>query len=498
MRLTADIDTRPDGVIWGLQRRLLWLLLLPLGLVGLVSFWLHFQSAGTIALQQDQQLLRLVPLLADSVVVSQVSDAPADGLAAPGALGLALLLAPPVDEFLKDREGVAAYAIREASGRHVLGDEWLPTVLPSTDEAEYLSVVEGGITYRVVAQRSANAAGDLIVMLADGSDARQRWLDTVLLKVLLPNLLLLLAIAVVVTWAVARALRPLIDLKQAVERRSPRDLSPIEADSAPAEVQPLVSSLNRLFALVNAQSEAQRRFVADAAHQLRTPLAGLQAQVEAWAQVARGVEAGEHLSLRVDQVQRLRDATRRTSQLANQLLALSRADALSADAQPLQQVDLKDLCENILGLYLDAAAAKGLDLGLDCQPAQTRGHAWLLRELLINLMDNAVKYTPDGGRITLRCGQGRLNGAEQAWVGVEDDGPGIPEHERERVLQRFYRLPASVGEGNGLGLAIADEIARAHHTHLQLGQGPKGRGLSVRVVFAAALGGQTARNAVRE
>lgn len=498
MHPTTDSATRPDGVIWGLQRRLLWLLLLPLGLVGLVSFWLHFQSAGTTALQQDQQLLRLVPLLADSVVVSQAGDAPADGLSAPGSLGLALLLAPPVDEFLKDREGVAAYAVREASGRHVLGDAWLPTVLPSTDEAEYLSVVEGGITYRVVAQRSANAAGDLIVMLADGSDARQHWLDTVLLKVLLPNLLLLLAIAVVVTWAVARALRPLIDLKQAVERRSPRDLSPIEADSAPAEVQPLVSSLNRLFALVNAQSEAQRRFVADAAHQLRTPLAGLQAQVEAWAQAARGVEAGEHLSLRVDQVRRLRDATRRTSQLANQLLALSRADALSADAQPLQQVDLKDLCENILGLYLDAAAAKELDLGLDCQPAQTRGHAWLLRELLINLMDNAVKYTPDGGRITLRCGQGRLNGAEQAWVGVEDDGPGIPEHERERVLQRFYRLPAALGEGNGLGLAIADEIARAHRTHLQIGQGPNGRGLAVRVAFPAAPVGLTARNAVRE
>ena len=489
---TSEAGARPEGVIWGLQRRLMLLLLLPLGLVGLVSFWLHYQSAGTAALQQDQQLLRLVPLLADSVVVTHSADAAPPALAPGDAPGLALLLAPPVDEFLKDREGFAAYAIREASGRHVLGDAWLPTVLPSTDGAEFLSVVEGGITYRVAAQRYAIAAGDLIVMLADGSDARQHWLDNLLVRVLLPNLLLLVVAAVAVTWAVARALRPLIDLKQAVERRSPRDLSPIDADSAPAEVRPLVSSLNRLFALVNVQSEAQRRFVADAAHQLRTPLAGLQAQVEAWAQAARSMGTGDLLSLRVDQVQRLRDATRRTSQLANQLLALSRADALSADAQPLHQVDLKDLCENILALYLDAAAAKGIDLGLESQPAQTRGHAWLLRELLINLVDNAVKYTPDGGCITLRCGQEHVAGAELAWIAVEDDGPGIPDDERDRVLQRFYRLQGSAGEGNGLGLAIADEIARAHHTQLQLRTGPTGRGLCVRVAFAAAPGPQTA------
>lgn len=475
----------PEGVIWGLQRRLLVLLMLPLGLVGMVSVFIHYQSAGTAALQQDQQLLRLVPLLADSVVVTQGSDVAPEALASGEAHGLALLLAPPVDEFLKEREGFAAYAIREANGRHVLGDAWLPTVLPATDGSEYLSVVEGGITYRVVAQRSSATAGNLIVMLADGSDARQQWLDTVLLRVLLPNLLLLVVAAVAVTWAVARALRPLMALKQAVERRSPRDLSPIDAYSAPVEVRPLVSSLNRLFELVNAQTEAQRRFVADAAHQLRTPLAGLQAQVEAWAQASRSLGSGDLMSLRVEQVQRLRDATRRTSQLANQLLALSRADAVSADAQPLQQVDLQGLCEEILALYLDAAAEKNMDLGLESAPAQTRGHAWLLRELLINLVDNAVKYTPAGGRITLRCGLENAAPGAGAWIEVEDDGPGIPGDEQGRVLQRFYRLPGSLGEGNGLGLAIADEIARAHHTQLQFAPGAQGRGLRVRLDFAA-------------
>ncbi len=161
-------------------------------------------------------------------------------------------------------------------------------------------------------------------------------------------------------------------------------------------------------------------------------------------------------------------------------------------------MDLKDLCETILALYLDAAAAKHIDLGLESQPAQTHGHAWLLRELLINLVDNAIRYTPEGGHVTLRCGQAVVDGVERAWMGVEDDGPGIPPEERERVLQRFYRLPGVTSEGNGLGLAIADEIARAHHTQLQLSTAPGGRGLCLRVSFVAAATRQGAADAVRK
>lgn len=489
MRLPERVDL-PRGVLWGLQRRLLVLLLLPLGVVGMLSFFLHYQSAGNIARQQDQRLEKLVPLLGDSVVVSSLSDDTPPEQGAHALLdespGLVLLLAPPVEEFLKENEGFATYAILDANGRPLLGATWLPTILPSTSGPEFLSVVEDGITYRVVAQRSNTRAGDLILMLADGSDARQQWLDSVLSRVLLPNLVLLAFSAAGVTWAVSRAMRPLLELKLAVERRSPRDLSPLDQEHAPAEVQPLVRALNRLFGMVNAQSEAQRRFVADAAHQLRTPLAGLQTQVEAWAQASRSATVGDSLALPVEQVRRLRDATRRTSQLANQLLALSRADAASADAQPPQQVDLRELCENILALFLDTAADKQIDLGLEASESQARGHAWLLRELLINLVDNAVKYTPCGGSVTLRCGSTDQDGMQQTWLEVEDDGPGIPPQETERALQRFYRVPGTAGEGNGLGLAIADEIARTHHAQLQLDTGTNGRGLRVRLTLEAA------------
>ena len=480
-------------MIGGLQRRLLITLLATIAIIGSVSVFFHYQSAGTAALQQDQRLMRLVPLLADSVVVPRIARRGAGGLPEPAGVAgdattppeLSLLMAPQVQEFLADRDGLADFGIFNAEGRLLVGAQWLPTLLPTTDDPEFLSVVEAGVTHRVVAQRVATEAGDLIVMIADGSDARQHWLRNVLLRVLLPNLLLFAVAAVVVSWGVARALQPLIELKQAVERRSPRDLSPIDEEQTPAEVRPLVTALNRLFARVNEQSETQRRFVADAAHQLRTPLAGLQAQVEAWAQAVRSMGVGDLLSLRAEQVLRLRDATRNTTQLANQLLALSRTDALRDDEGALEQIDLGELCVGVLDKYLDLASARRIDLGLELQPAQTRGHTWLLRELLINLVDNAVKYTPANGSVTLRCGQGGEGNAACAWIEVEDDGPGIPVAERERVLQRFYRVPGTAAGGHGLGLAIADGIARVHRTHLQLEEGAGGRGLRVKVRFDA-------------
>jgi two-component system, OmpR family, sensor histidine kinase TctE len=145
---------------------------------------------------------------------------------------------------------------------------------------------------------------------------------------------------------------------------------------------------------------------------------------------------------------------------------------------------LKDLCEALLESFLDAATAKGLDLGLEVQPVHVNGHGWLLRELMSNLVDNAIKYTPAGGVVTMRCGmrQGPL-GSPRVYLEVEDDGPGVPEGERGRVMQRFYRVPGSAGEGTGLGLAIADEISRVHRASLTLDTGAQGRGLRVAVVF---------------
>ena len=489
----------------GLQRRLLLLLLLPLGLFALVSIYFDYQTAGSVALQKDQQLLRLIPLLADSVLSPGVDKA--DIKESAKSTTPLLLLAPQIEDFIKERQPSAGFRISNLAGGFLAGELWIDSVVPTTREPEFHSIENKGIIYRIAAQRVQTAAGELIVQLADGSDARQQWVRSIWVKVLLPNLVLVLAAGFVVNWAVTRALKPLNELTDAVESRSPRDLSAIDAQSTPAEVQPLVIALNRLLGLVNDQAEGQRRFVADAAHQLRTPLAGLQAQVEAWAQassmskggktsgnsvnqgVANGVTEGS-VTLSADKIIKLRNATRRTSQLANQLLALSRADALAVAAQPMQLVDLKDLCESILAQQLDAATQKGIDLGLEAEPAQACGHEWLLRELLSNLVDNAVKYTPAGGSVTIRCGvmpslQTLPSQLASAFLEVLDDGPGISANERTKVLERFYRVLGTVGEGNGLGLAIADEIARVHKTQLLLSDAqPAGlgtRGLRVRL-----------------
>jgi two-component system, OmpR family, sensor histidine kinase TctE len=475
-RFAGGSPVRPEraagvlGVTSGLRRRLLVMLIAPLILLTLLNAWFDYRSADSVAAQQDHRLLGLVPLLADSIIARG---------AKPSAPPI-LLLPPALEEFLKGAPEHAAFAISDPEGRVLRGEEWLGEIAPPTQEAEFHSEERLGVTWRIVRQRQRTALGELVVVLADGSDPRQQWARSVLFKVLLPNLALVVAAVFAVRFAVERALRPLLELREAVERRSPRDLSSIDEDASPEEVKPLVQSLNRLFALVNAQAESQRRFVADAAHQLRTPLAGLQAQVEAWAQAANASQAGDGtVRLRAEQVNKLRGATRRTSQLANQLLALSRADARTMHAQPMQRVDLKSLCEDALQSHLDAAVAKRIDIGLDAQDAQVMGHEWLLRELLANIVDNAIKYTTDGGSVTLRCGQ--RNGG--SFLEVEDDGPGVPAAEMGRVVERFYRLRGTEGEGSGLGLAIADEIARVHHSQLVLEAGQHGRGLKVGLAF---------------
>ena len=475
----------------GLQRRLLLLLWVPLTLLACVNTWFDFRSADSAALEQDRQLLSLVPLMADSVVApGKTDDDPP-----------VLLKAPDLEGFLKTRDGFSAFCVTNLTGRVLLGEEWLAAPAPATWEAEFASVEQAGVTYRIVSQRVQTVAGELVVRLADGSDPRQQWLRLVAFKIVLPNLLLMVLAVFSVRWAVKKALRPLLDLKEAVEHRSPQDLSAIDAQASPEEVRPLVQSLNRLFERVNAQAESQRRFVADAAHQLRTPLAGLQAQVEAWAQAVNSPVAAAAwrekyepnptlagnstgsgaILIGSEKINHLRDAVRRTSQLANQLLALSRADARSLDAQPLLRVDLKDLCETLLEIYLDVAAPKQIDLGLDVQAVHVDGHEWLLRELLCNLLDNALKYTPAGGTVTLRCVQ--ATDGTGSFLEVEDNGPGVPPAERHRVLERFYRVPGTDAEGNGLGLAIANEIARVHRSELVIGAGLQGLGTRVTLVF---------------
>jgi two-component system, OmpR family, sensor histidine kinase TctE len=504
----------------GIERRLWLLLLAPMLLIVLTGGWLDYRAAGGVAAQQDRQLLRLAPLLADSVM-----PAPGTGLAntAPSPQ---MLLAPLLAEFLQREDALASFAVADMLGNLVAGEPWLIFSVPATQDAEFHSEEHNGVIFRVMAQRVNTPAGEYVIYLADGSDARQRWLGNLLLRVVAPNALLMIAAAVVLRIGVRLALQPLLQLTRQIEARQPGDLSPIDERHIPQEVRPLVSALNHLLARMDEQADHQRRFVADAAHQLRTPLAALQAQVEAWTQVVLQAPAAHrpaHLSaltpvpapvpalhqrlahpvasdtahpdlteqhpgaltLTAAQLLRFREATRRTTLLANQLLTLSRADAVSVNPADVQRIDLQDLCENVLESRLDDAIAAGIDLGLEVEHVHIAGHAWLLRELLANLVDNALRYAPPSGtHVTLRCG---WLADHAPFMEIEDNGPGIAADHRERALHRFYRCPGTVREGSGLGLAIAAEIALRHRSHVELLDGANGRGLRVRMRFAAPL-----------
>lgn len=299
-----------------------------------------------------------------------------------------------------------------------------------------------------------------------------------------PALLLLLGCALAAYWAARKLLLPWVSLAQSVQARAPHDLSLIAvAADASHDVQAMTKALNRVFARAHAERDSQQRFIADAAHQLRTPLAALQSQVEAWALMAQAAPA-KCIVLPAEQVEQLRKASRRTTQLTNQLLSLSRVESQLGQGEQKERVDLQSLCETLLTSFLDRALAKDLDLGLEAAPAHVTGHEWLLRELISNLLDNAIKYTPRGGHVTLRCGKRRAaENAMRVFLEIEDDGPGVDVGEYARLTQRFYRAPGAGAEGTGLGLAIAQEIAQGHGANLLFSPGAGHQGLKVQLLF---------------
>src|SRR5262249_30600747 len=254
---------------------------------------------------------------------------------------------------------------------------------------------------------------------------------------------------------------------------APRDLRPIDTAAAPEETRPLVTALNGLLNEVDQAAQNQQRFLANAAHQLRTPLAGLRAHTE----LALAQPLPEPVRAQLDQVHQ---ATIRTGRLANQLLALARAEPGGRGSD--SAVDLKSVAEAEADGWVHQALARELDLGFELETAAVRGNEFLLREALANLVHNAIVYSNQGGRVTVRTGA--RNGG--AFIEVEDDGPGIPLVERERVLERFYRVPGTPGTGSGLGLAIVSEIAAGHGAALAISDGGAARGCRVAITFPHA------------
>jgi two-component system sensor histidine kinase TctE len=256
-------------------------------------------------------------------------------------------------------------------------------------------------------------------------------------------------------------------LQARIRARRPDDLSPIDSGQVPEEISPLVRSLNDMLARLSQTIKMQKRFIADAAHQMKTPLAGMRMQSEL--ALRQTSETEIHRSL-----EQLAKSSTAATRLINQLLALARAENQTPEAAPTGLLDLSALAREVLQEWVQLSFTFGIDLGLELlhhpgrpdQPIMVVGNSTMLRELFNNLIDNALRYTPKGGSVTVRLYADAPR--TRATIEVEDTGPGIPISERNHVFDRFYRILGSNTEGSGLGLAIVREIAQQHGAEVDI------------------------------
>ncbi len=366
-------------------------------------------------------------------------------------------------------------------GETVAGEAGLQAPQPAAGRQVYDAQFQG-IPIRMIAYPVATAVGECRVLVAETTRKRDSARREILWTRLASDLLILVVTVQLVWLAVGAALAPLRRLAQQVQTRSGDDLRPLPQGGVPVEVQPLVQALNRLFQVIGDTQDGQRRFIENAAHQLRTPLAGLRGQVELVVAEVRSLLDPAHdgrAAAVAERLQRVQLATQRLTHLANQLLTLARSDRPTHESASRQSVSLPALVDDVVSAHLDAALSRQQDLGAETEPATLRAVSWELRELLSNLIDNAIRYAPVGGRITVRCGVE----SGDPWLEVEDNGPGIPDGERQRVFERFYRLPDSPAGGSGLGLAIVKEIAHLSQGRVDVFDPRHGPGTRIRVTF---------------
>ncbi len=464
--------TPSAGADWSIRRRLLAWLLTPLLLVCAALLAANYvQARHTADLTFDRLLTASILAIADRVTV-------VDGRIEADLPSVALEMLSSTSQ---DR---VFYRIGGPGGAFVTGYRDLPgpaAAVPGRirfDDADYR-----GEPIRVAALARPLAPwgleGEVRVLLAQTRGERDRLTRELVLASALRLLVVVVLAGLITGFGVRAGLAPLAGLQRSIRSRSPTDLSPI-TQPVPREVRTLVDAINQLMERLQASLDAMQRFIADASHQLRTPLAGLQAETE--------LALREHDPAALRQaLARLLAITRRTSRLASQLLSLARA-APQGGAPVLAALDLGTLAAAVTREAVPAALAKDIDLGFEGgAAARVDGDPLLLAELLKNLIDNALRYCPPQARITVRT---RASEARSATLEVEDDGPGIAADQRERVLERFYRPPGTPGEGSGLGLAIVREIAERHGAVLTLADGAGGRGLRVRLDFPAPSGAE--------
>jgi len=458
---------KPERALSLRARLLLWLLV-PLGILALANLGLaHREARRTADMAQDRLLLGSARIIAQQI---QYEDGLLDVAIPPAALEL----------FQSKSQDRVYYRIASSRGALLSGYAELPPPVeaPRPEESVFFQAEVRGEPVRGVAYAqpvfTAPAEGPVIIEVAQTLQdhdqlVRQLWTTT-----LRQDLWTLGLAAVLIGFALRRGLKDILRLRDEVVRRTPGSLEPLRAGPMPQELRPLVEALNGYIQRLDAQMAVRSRFIANASHQLRTPFAVLQTQA------SYGLRSPDP-AVKDETLGAMSEGVRQGTRLVNQLLALSRAEAGGQTHRPGEAVDLAGLAQRVLEEQAPLAQARSIDLGLDRPegPVVVPGSSAMLHELVVNLVDNALRYTPEGGRVTVA-----LRRAEGGPVlAVEDNGPGIPAEDRARVFERFCRLGHDDTPGCGLGLSIVQEVARAAGAEVQLADPAQGPGLVVTVRF---------------
>jgi len=424
----------------GLRQQLLLWILLPLIVVFIGSFLFDY---------------RLAQETANTAYDHSLNNAALDIAAYIQTTGLEpeLHLTPEAEIMLRtDVMDNIFFAIRDTNTNLLAGDADLPVYPESFHEQPvFIDAIYQGEKVRATTRHVIINNNKITITVAETTRERDYASNRILAAIFIPNLLIIAATLLVIYFGVRRGLAPLTHVENQIASRSPHDLRALDIENAPREIQPMLIRLNQLFDSLRIAAAAQQRFLADAAHQLRTPLAGLQTQIELVATEGKYVRNDERLA-------RIEESVERIAHLVTQLLIYAQTEPSASANQIFQPVALHDLAESSASTFIDRALAKNIDLGFEIRPAVTEGIAWMLREALGNLIDNALRYCPAGSTITVRSGIC----SNHPYLTVEDNGPGISVEERDRVFERFYRIPGSIGGGCGLGLPIVQEITQLH------------------------------------
>ncbi|OHC80721.1 MAG: hypothetical protein A3H24_05580 [Rhodoferax sp. RIFCSPLOWO2_12_FULL_60_11] len=450
-------------------RRTLLLVLVPgLLLVGGAEVWQTWRTAvGAANAAYDRSLLGAIKAV--DANISTVS----------GGLGVELPYRM-LEFFELTASGRVYYRVATEDGLVEIGNADLPppprvlvTGRPQFLDASYFDEpVRVGSYSRVLDPPLAGqtAGQRVVIQIAETLESRQAFTRALVLEAVARDLLLLAVAIGLMTLAIGWALRPLTRLRNEVEARSALDLTPIVPIGIPADVLPLVEAINHHVERSRQQTQARQRFVDDASHQLRTPLATLTTQVGFALREAN--PAHQHEALIAIKAQ-LEETVRQT----NQMLALARFD--SAGLRP-EILDASELVEKTTREWWMEAREHGIDLGFepDSEPLRVLGEAALLKEAMSNLLHNAIRYTPRGGQVTVQL----THSAGKGVITVVDNGPGMPLEELARAGDRFFRGSNASQPGTGLGLAIVRSIAERHGGELRLGSGANGQGFAVSIV----------------